>query len=186
MKVNDINTCDVLLVGANSFLSKAIQKFEKCAYSHAALFIRLNAPTTINNTLYQSGLYVAEMLANGLCFTNFDDYIKGSDRLLILKPKYAVNPDNYCKNVFPMLGKEKYGFVNLFLCQPIKFLTNYRIWFGDVSDNAPPRMICGEFVEDMINRENPDLFQNWMRDAPSDLYNSDQFTQYEYSRTLVN
>jgi hypothetical protein len=46
-------------------------------------------------------------------------------------------------------------------------------------------MICGEFVEDMINRENPDLFQNWMRDAPSDLYNSDQFTQYEFSRTLI-
>ena len=173
---NQIQTGWVLLVSAKTFLSKAIQDFEKCKYSHAGMFIRLTEDTTINGVLYPIGLYVAEMLANGLCLTDFDDYIDGNDTLLICQPTYAVDGNAYWNSIQPMIGHEKYGFVNLLLCQPIKFLTGYRLWFGDVDDTNPPRLICGEFVEEQINKQNPAYFTDWMRDAPSDIFNSTLFT----------
>ena len=179
-----INDCDVLLVGGHSFLSKAIKWFEKYSYSHAALFHRIIEATTINGIIYQPGLYVSEMIAKGLVLTNFQDYIDGSSDLLILKPKFTIDTTAIWNHILPQLGKEKYGFFNLLIAQPIKYLSNYRIWLGDVDDNNPPRLICGEHVEREFNCYNNLLFPNWKRDAPSDIGKSDLFTQFQYSRTL--
>ena len=179
---NQIQTGWVLLVASKSFLSKAIQDFEKCSYSHAAMFIRLDNGITINGVFYPIGLYVAEMVAKGLVLTDFDTYISGNDILLICKPNYAVDGNAYMTNIISMIGHEKYGFVNLLLCQPIKFLTGFRLWFGDVDDNNPPRLICGEFVEEQINKQNPAYFTDWMRSAPSDIFNSSLFTQIPFIR----
>jgi hypothetical protein len=180
-----ISSCDTLLVGGHSFLSKAIKFFEKYPYSHGALFHRITEAETINGVIYQPGLYISEMVAKGLVLTNFQDYIDSGSDLMILKPKFPVDPVIVWNHILPQLGKEKYGFFNLLVAQPVKYLTNYRIWLGDVDDNNPPRLICGEHVEREFNNYNNLLFPNWKRDAPSDIYNSLLFTQYEYKRELI-
>jgi len=174
---DEINTGDVLLVGGRSFLSRAIKWFEKCPYSHAAMFFWIREPKLINDKLYPIGLYVAEMVAKGFVLTPFESYMKGHGDLLCLKPEYAVDEKAYWDFITPDLGHEKYGFVNLLLCQPIKFLTGYRIWLGDVDDEHPNRYICGEKVEEIINHFT-EYFGNWMRDDPSIIYKSPLFTQH--------
>ena len=177
-----IQSCDCLLVGGRSFLSKAIKFFESCPYSHGALFHRLTEYETINGIIYQPDLYISEMVAGGLVLTKFQDYIDGNEDLMILRPKFKVDADAYWNHVLPQFGHENYGFFNLLVAQPIKYVTDYRIWLGDVNDNNPSRLICGEHVEREYNYFNPDLFVNWKRDAPADLYNSDLFDKFVYSR----
>ena len=182
-----INSGDTLLVSGSSFLSYEIQDFEKCKWSHAAMFFRLDVVTTIQGRTFQTGLYVVEMIRQGFCITAFQDYINDNTvQLLILKPKFSVDPVAYWNFVKPDLFRQGYGFFNLLVAQPIKYLTNYRIWLGDVSDNNPKRFICGEKVEYIYNHFNPDLFVNWKSSAPSDIFASDLFTQFQYSRTLIN
>jgi hypothetical protein len=181
-----INSCDVLLVGGHSFLSKAIKFFEKYPYSHGALFHRITEAEIINSVIYQPGLYVSEMVAKGLVLTNFQDYIDSGSDLMILKPKFTVDPAVVWGHILPQLGKEKYGFFNLLVAQPVKYLTNYRIWLGDVDDNNPPRLICGEHVCREINYFNPEYFTDWKRLAPSDIGKSTLFEHYQYSRSLFN
>jgi hypothetical protein len=165
--INEIKTGDTLLVSSNSWLGKIIQKFEKNLYNHAGMFVW-------RGTI----LFVAEMVKEGLVLTNFNEYIKGKSKLLILKPIFPVNEKKYEEHIEPQLGREKYGFFNLCVAQPIKYLTNHRIWLGDVDDDNPKRLICGEFVEKEYNFHNPAYFTNWKRDAPSDIYNSILFHHF--------
>jgi hypothetical protein len=185
-----ISSCDTGLVSGYSFLSKEIQSFEKCKWSHAMMFFRLTKIITLtdkkgNSRIFQPGLHVVEMVRQGFVLTPFQSYIDDSkENILILKPKFIIDETAYWNFVQPDLFREGYDFFNLFVAQPVKFLTNYRIWAGDVSDNSPKRFICGEKVAFIYNHFNPDIFPNWKRNSPDEIYNSDLFTQYQYSRTL--
>ena len=165
-----ISTGDYLLVGGTSFLAKAIRYFEKCKWNHAGMFYYIYGQ-----------LYVVEMDKPGLVLTAFSEYIKGKSNLLIGKPKFAVDGVEYGKYILPKLGKTRYGFFNLLIAQPIKFLTGKRVWLGSNDDN-PKRMICGEFVEMVYHYFNPDLFVNWKTDAPSDIFTDTHFDQYLFER----
>jgi hypothetical protein len=181
--INQIKTGYYLLVSSKGFLPQEIQNFEKCKWNHAGMFFWVKEVTIINGVTYQPGLYVAEMVARGFVLTPFDEYIKSTSGLLIGEPLFAVDEVAYWNYILPQLGHEKYGFFNLLIAQPIKFLTNYRIWLGDVDDNNPSRFICGEKVENIYNHSNPDIFTNWKRDAPSDIYKDYHFKQYLYQRS---
>ena len=178
-----INTGDTLLVSGYSFLAKEIQQFEKCSWNHAGMFVRLITDTIIKDKQFSPGLYVAEMVREGFVLTPFQEYINDYKcQLLVLKPKFAINQDDIWSFIQPDLYREGYGFFNLLIAQPIKYLTNYRIWLGDVSDNNPRRFICGEKVEYIYNHFNQDIFPDWKSSAPSDIYNSDLFDKFVYSR----
>jgi len=179
---DQIQSCDCLLVQGKSVLSFLIQKFEKCNYSHGALFHRFTEPTTLNGITYPIGLYISEMVANGLVLTNFDEYVNSGDNLIICRPKFTTDSKAYWDFVSPMINKEHYGFFNLLVAQPIKYLTNYRIWLGDVNNENPPNLICGEHVERTYNHFNPDYFVNWMQSAPSDIYMSDLLNKFVFKR----
>ena len=181
-QLNQVRTGWGLLVHGKSLLSRIIVDFEKAPYSHAAMFLRLIEDTTINGKVYPIGLYVVEMLANGFCITDFDDYVDGTDDLMILQPTYAVDAVAYQNYIIPDLGHERYGFCNLCIFQPIKFLTNYRIWMGDVDDEHPYRFICGEKFESIVNHFNPEYFVNWMRDDPGVIYRSTLYIQFTFVR----
>jgi hypothetical protein len=178
-----IQPIDTLLVGGTSFLAHAIQDFEKCSWNHAGMFVRIEKDFDYVGIIIKAGLYVAEMTAKGLVLTEFQEYIDGKSNLLICRPKFPVNVEEYYNYIYPKLFKEKYGFFNLLVAQPIKFLTNHRIWLGSNDDN-PKRLICGEFCEMTYNHFNPDIFPDWKWSAPSDIFKSDLFTQFQYSRTL--
>ena len=178
---DEINSCDALLVSGHSWLARIIQKFERLAWNHAGLFMRLHVKTVINDVTYMPGLYVAEMVAKGLVLTDFDEYIMGKSHLLICRPTFPVDEQKYWEHIKPQLGKEKYGIINLIFCQPIKFLTNKRVWLGSLDEN-PPRLICGEFVEREYHFFNSDIFTNWQRDAPSDIFADNHFEQYSFVR----
>jgi hypothetical protein len=186
-----INSCDTGLVSGYSFLSKEIQSFEKCKWSHAMMFFRLTSAVVLTDKkgavqTFQPGLYVVEMVRQGFVLTPFQNYIDDcKENLLILKPKFAVDEQSYWQFVQPDLFRQGYGFFNLLVAQPVKFLTNYRIWMGDVSDNSPKRFICGEKVAFIYNHFNPDIFPDWKRNSPDEIYKSDLFTRYQYSRTLI-
>ena len=162
--VSKINTGDGLLVSGTTFLSKTIQSFEKLKWSHAGLFLWDN-----------DVLFVAEMVAKGLVLTDFKEYLKSNKDLLICKPDFIVTNEQVNDFVLPKLGHTRYGFFNLFIAQPIKFLTNYRIWLGS-NDDTPNTFICGEFFECFFNNLNSDLFPNWKRDSPLDIFNNKHFT----------
>lgn len=177
LKISDVNfikTGDTLLVGGHSFLAKAIQDFEKCKWNHAGMFY----------WCYDE-LMVAEAEKPGVVLTPFSEYIKGKSHLLICKPDFAVDGIEYGKFILPKLGKTRYGFFNLLIAQPIKFLTNGRIWIGSDNQN-PKRFICGQFVEYIYNHFNPDLFPNWLRDAPSDIYANSHFAHFLFKKEHNN
>lgn len=172
-KISDIlliKTGDTLLVSGKSWLARTIQKFQKCVFNHAGMFFWL-----------ENELFVIEMDKEGLVMTDFSDYVKGKAALLICKPDFYIDKPAYRSYVFPMLGKTRYGFFNLFLAQSIKFITNKRIWLGSLDEN-PKRLICGEFVEKVYHYFNPDLFPDWQRDAPSDIFDSSHFQHFLFQR----
>ena len=168
--INQINTGDTLLVSSHSWLAKKIQNFEKCNWNHAGLFFWVYGK-----------LFVAEMVACGLVLTDFEEYIKGKSHLLICIPRFKIDGVEYGKYIIPKLGKTRYGFFNLLIAQPIKFITGKRIWLGNNNEN-PKRLICGEFVEMVYNHFHPEYFTTWKEDAPSDIYNSILFNKYEFKR----
>jgi hypothetical protein len=166
----EIKTGDALLVGGHSFLAEAIQEFENCKFNHAGMFY----------WCYDE-LFVIEADKPGVVLTHFDEYIKGKSHLLVCKPDFAVDGVEYGKFMLPLLGRKRYGFFNLLIAQPIKFLTNGRIWLGSNADD-PGRFICGQFVEYVYNHFNEDMFPNWKRDAPSDIFNNYHFKHYLFQR----
>lgn len=163
-----IKTGDSLLVSGHSWLAKTIQDIQKAKWNHAGMFY----------WCYDE-LMVAEADRPGVVLTPFSEYINGKSHLLILKPKFVCDGSEYGKFILPMLGKKRYGFLNLLVAQPIKFLTRGRIWVGSNNEN-PKRFICGQYVEYVYNHFNPDMFPNWVRDAPLDLFKSLHFNQYLY------
>jgi hypothetical protein len=169
--INTIKTGDTLLVSSKTELALIIQGFENCRWNHAAMFVW-------QGTI----LYVAEMVECGLVMTNFDEYIQGKSGLLVCKPKFEVDIKTLWEHIDKQLGRVKYGFFNLCIAQPIKFLTNYRIWLGDVDNDNPKRLICGEFVCREYHYLHPEYFTDWSRLDPSDIFKSTLFQQELFVR----
>ena len=159
----NIFTGDIMLVSSPTLLGEAIQSFEKCDYNHASVcFWNLGQ------------LYLCEALEHGIAITPMDDYLKGDSKLLICRPGFKIDQDDAVKFLLKYPGNYPYGFLNLFVLQPIRFI--FHTWLGEKIVKTPRRFICGQFAGFFINHFNPAIFKNWPEIAPSDIYNNINFT----------
>lgn len=162
--IANIETGDVLLVSSGSWLARQIQRFQKCKYNHAGIFIKID-----------NELWISEALEHGLALTSITEYMLSKSKLLVLKPKEKINEQKkeYIKNTtLNHSGKYPYEYSNLLIFQPIKFLTG--LWIGRKENKADKRFICGEWVC-FLYHEAFDIFPEWNKAAPVDLYMSDYF-----------
>ena len=140
------NTGDCLLVShikdqnfSDNILPDLIQYFEKCIWNHAGMFIWINGV-----------LYVAEMIEQGFCLTNFIDYKQKTDvRLLGLRPKFNFDVKTMEGDIFESLGRERYAFFEL-LSQAIYLKTGK--WIDLRGKN---RFICYQKVAYLYEKSNP-------------------------------
>ena len=158
-----IKTGDVLLVSGVSFLAEAIKKFEDCPYNHAAMFVWIGGE-----------LYVWEAIEKGIETTLFSDYTNDkSIGLLVMKPKFTMPSDNdLISFVQPYVGHSNYDLWDLFILQPIRFLTHG--WLGGKPNPLTRKFTCGMFVIFIVNHFFPKYFPLWHQGAPSDLFATSQ------------
>lgn len=174
-----IETGDCLLVSSKSILAEAIQWFENCKWNHAGFFIWIN-----------DILYIIEADVHGIALTKFQDYIDGDKGLLICKPKNPISDQTKSEMinfVVEYTGHTPYGFINLLVYQPIRYLCKKifgkELWIGGKS-KSDRRFICGEWVAFIYNHFFG-WFINWNKVAPVDIYNeTEYFNHYEYKREL--
>jgi hypothetical protein len=164
---NQINTGDALLVSGTSWLARTIQKFQSLEkqngshWNHAGMF-----------WWCYDKLMVIEADRLGITCTDFHSYyIHGKSELLCLKPKFPIYGNDYGKFLCKFWGHSKYDYYTLLIAEPVKFLTNNRLWIGR-NNLSSYRFICGEFVAFVYKHFHPELFPDVTRISPSELYNS--------------
>jgi hypothetical protein len=171
--IQDIKTGDNLLVSGKKWLARTIQAFEGCKYNHSGMFM----------WIYDI-LYVIEAERKGIKITPFDEYVKGKADLMILKPEFLVDGSEYGKFMLHYCGDTRYGYSNLLAWQAIRMLSHNRIWFGpNEPDEMPERFICGQWTAFVYyHMTNKEVFWDWPRIAPSDIYNRPEFNHYLFQR----
>jgi hypothetical protein len=156
-KLEFVDSGDILLVGTNTFLSKAIKFFQKNKYSHAGIFI----------WIYDE-LFVCESDKRGIALTKAEDYFNNNKYdLKILKPKFDIDEKKLAKIMLPHCGKTPYDFVSLLIYEPIRFI--FGKWIGGNAKNSANRFMCGEWCAYVINTLKPDIYNNWFKIAPVDI-----------------
>jgi len=158
-KLDFINSGDILLVGTNKFLSKAIKFFQKNKYSHAGMFIKI-----------YDELFICESDKRGIALTKAEDYFcnKKYD-LKILKPKFDIDEKKLANIMLPHCGKTPYDFISLLIYEPIRFI--FGKWIGGNAKNSSNRFMCGEWCAYVINNLKPEIYNNWFEIAPVDIEN---------------
>jgi hypothetical protein len=171
--LKDIKTGDNLLVSGKKWLAKTIQKFEGCHWNHSAML-----------WWNYDELFVIEADSRGICLTPFSEYINGKADLMILKPKFLVNGSDYGKFMLPFAGHTRYGYGNLLLAQSIRYLTGSRLWLGpNDPEDDPKAFICGQWVAYVYyHMTNKEVFYDWPRIAPADIYNRPEFDHYIFEK----
>jgi len=166
MKIEELKTGDVLLYSTNTFLSKAIQWFEKCKYSHASLVFDV-----WNNKL------VSEAERQGLMANDIVTSIGKCD-MLVLRPKFKVNQIDLDLLVAQNLGKHRYNFLKLIVVQAVWQLTHKWI-LNEGKNDKLKRVICGEWVVYVYYTLSKGInFNRWYRDTPASIYQSDLFDHF--------
>jgi hypothetical protein len=168
--IYDIWDGDIILEGAKTFLSKEIQWFEDCEYSHAL------------RCFWERGkLYAYEAKGRGPTATPFEvhieDYINKKKVAVVLRPwnPYTQTERDIMFNfVNPLCGDARYGYWNLIVLQGIRLgwkkIFGKSLWLGGRRRQQDNRFyICGELVarQEFMIRGNID----WVEAAPVDLYN---------------
>jgi len=168
--MTELKTGDVLLYRSNHFLSKAIQKFEHCPWSHASIVFNV-----------EDVQLVTESAIEGTIPNTVVDSIKGCD-ILVLRPRFKFNSKALNSQIIPLLGKHRYDFFKLIVVQAIWQLTHK--WILDESKNESlRRAICGELVAYIYYKYTEGkYFTNWYRVAPKDLFESDLFDHITYDK----
>ncbi len=159
----ELKTGDVILYRRKTFLSKAIQWFEKNKWSHAGLVVKI----------YGSD-FVEEAEAKGLLINTLMDSIKKCE-IMLLRPKFNPNTISFSKLVIPMAGKHRYNFIKLLFVQVNWQL--FHIWLAKKDNNDKlRRVICGEFVAYVYHVfTKGELFKDWFKATSKSLFESDQF-----------
>lgn len=190
LKLDELQTGDVILVDSNSFLANAIHEFQGNRFNHAAFFVKKNGLKMV---------YEAVRTGSGFnLFSNefvegysqdsyyFDEYLNNEIDILVLRLK---------KNIWPNIDKveldtwlslhdtDGYAFRNLLYWQAVKYawkwITGKEKWIGR---DLKKRYICGQLVAKIYNQF-MGVFPNWVKFAPVDLFESDLFNHYKLSKT---
>jgi len=167
MKRSEIKTGDILLYHSTTFLSRAIQWFEKCPWSHASLAFDI-----------WNQVLISEAERKGL-MANDIDYSIGKCKILVLRPKFTIDAIALDKFVALNLGKHGYGFFRLIVIQAIWQL--FHRWIIDESKGEKlRRVICGMWAAYVYFKLSNGLyFDTWYRDTPKSLFESDLFDHFE-------
>ena len=172
MDINLIKTGDCLLVSGNSWLSKAIKFFTKSKYNHSGIFW----------WSYGELMVIEEDMTGygsvGLIVTRFEDYLNSSKGLLVRRPKFDVDGENYGRFMQQYLGKLRYSFWDLIVAQPLyqvsKKIFKNGIWIGGKS-LKDGRTICSGwtyYVYDSFTKK----FRDWFKKSPADLAVDTEFS----------
>ena len=175
--INDIKDGDILLESGTSFLADEIQQFEDCKWNHAGWFKWLDGT-----------LFIVEAIKSGVALTNFQDYINqikaGELSIMVCSPKQPWTDEEMNKATnwaLPLCGRARYGYINLFLFQPVKYawkkLFGKEEWIGYTYADQVRRWICGQLVMRIYNIGKGYFEKTWISGAPVDIYNSQLFTQ---------
>jgi hypothetical protein len=176
----EIKTGDIGLVQNSTFLAKAIQFFQGLVdkkegkkYNHAFVFM----------ILYDE-IFVVEADKYGIAITPFKEYLddKKIKSVIGLRLKdNEIGAEGAIKFMLPYVGHTPYDYINLFIYQPIKFLTGK--WIGRETDNGHV-FICGVWGAYFINNLFPNTVDNESRVAPCDLFENEKFFHYEV-KTII-
>jgi hypothetical protein len=166
LDLESIKTGDILLVGSNSFLSKAIKFFQKNKYSHAGIFIRL-----------YDELFICESLKRGIALTHCEDYFnhlsKYNLKVLRYKKFNEMSTDEQkriekkiAKIMLPKCGNVPYDYISLLFYEPIRFI--FKKWIGGNAKNSDKRFMCAEWCAYVYNKIY-NIYGNWFEIAPVDI-----------------
>jgi len=166
-----LETGDILLVDTEGFIPSNIDTFQGNDYNHAGFIVNIFGIS-----------YVFEAIKSGMAFTNFDDYLKRTEKedvnLLILRPRIGFNvEEKKLMNFILPLTQKPYGYTNLIIYQAIKYITRKlgkEIWMGKSKAKSTKKFICGKLVAYIYNYFTG-MFPEWYKAAPVDLYNSKDF-----------
>ena len=171
--IYQINTGDNLLVSTESFLGDAIQEFQKCKWNHSAKFLWLH-----------DKLYIVEAEKRGECITPFEYYTSNPAKyqLCIQKQRITQTPlqvERWIHYALEKCGKSTYGYTNLLIAQPVKYL--FGAWIGAKSlEKVENRgFICGQLVA-YLDHLTYGWYPNneWIPIAPVDLYKSGHYENF--------
>jgi len=167
LKISDLKSGDVLLYSGKSWISRAIELFEKSPWSHASLIFDIYGE-----------ILTSEAEQQGLIANSVTQSIAGC-KMIVLRPKFEINTQEVSQFVAPNLGKHGYGFFRLIIVQGIWQL--FHVWILKDSTSEPlKRVICGEWVTYALFKIfNIKEFELWYEATPVTLYKSDLFDHYE-------
>jgi len=167
-----------------TFLARAIRFFQNSEWNHAGLIVEID-----------NLFYVSEANQNGIGFIKLSDYMNHRFKVLIIRFNQDI-PESTLFNIkhtcIEWCGNVPYGFLNLFVYQPVKYITkpiyslfkfigiplkeNY-LWLGSKSNlKNMNSMICGKWVMFIYFRYFR-IFENWFTGAPADILKSNLFSK---------
>jgi len=181
MKLENIQTGDIMLVETNTFLARAIQFFQKLRYGEGGRYNHAGI-LTVDDSKSQFSVFqrimVIEAIATGIQRTDFiQEYSKPKYKSIIgLKPKFNISNVDFIKFMQTYVGTTKYDFWDLLGLQPVKMITGKWIGSNIIHYN---HFICGQFCAFVYNRlgftqEMPDVVEI----APIDLFINENFEKY--------
>lgn len=158
-----LKTGDILLYHSHTLIGKLIRYFSKSYYSHAAI-------------VFDSwgAVLVAEADSKGVIPNRVKHSIKGCE-ILVLRPKFEVDPKQLDVMITLELGKHKYNFFLLIVMQLIYQLSNKKVWiYWGENGRKLRKTVCGQFCAYIYNEYNG-KFPDWAKATPQSLFESDLF-----------
>jgi hypothetical protein len=168
MNISEIKSTDIILYRKTKFsLSKIIQWFEKCKWSHGSLVFDVYGK-----------ILTSEAESNGLMANTILESIKGCE-IMVLRPKFNIDTIILSQFIAENLGKHRYNYFKLIIVQAIWQLT-HRWILNEYKSESLRRVICGEWVAYVIYKlTNLKEFELWYRATPKSLFESVYFEHYK-------
>lgn len=172
LKISELKPGDVLLYSGSSWISRAIEKFEHSPWSHASLVFDIYGE-----------ILTSEAEQQGLMANDVPTSIKGC-KMIVLRPKFNINPQETSQFIAVNLGKHRYGFFRLIIAQAIWQV--FHIWILNDDTSEPlKRVICGEWVAYAFFKiYQIEEFKLWYKATPASLFESDLFDHYDLNVTV--
>ena len=167
---NTVKTGDILLVSSYSWLSQAIQFFQRIGhkregskYNHAAVFCWLDGC-----------LYVIEADQYGIAITDFKKYLNTKDKLLLLHPVFIIKYDD-CRNfMLNFCGHSPYDYKALPL-EILRFIT-FGLIKPEKYKSEGTSFRCSEWAAFVMHQFNNKIFPFPGAIDPVDIYENENFT----------
>ena len=160
---------DIIAVSGASWLSRAIQYFQKKGgekwylYNHVGIYWNFNGTE-----------FIIEAQANGICLNTFNK--KKYSKIIACNYNEKIG-NKIVENALKFVDKSNYDYFNLLISQPIKMLTGGKVWIGEKKQDYS--FTCSEFVTFIYNYTfKPNrIFIDELKAAPCDILECEKFTK---------